>query len=506
MGIFSWFNRPGVPSDYNDAVASPSRKPRSAARNFSAAERDRLTSSFPTLQVSGNAEIRQALAPLRARSRNLANNTELGRRYIQLLKDQVIGDQGIRMIPNVRVGSEVDNDANMKLAKAWSEFIRPGRFTVDGQLSYVDVLKLFIVSLARDGELLAKHIEGRAAENRFGYAVQTLSPDHLDEQKTTRLGQSRRVIMGVEVNAFYRPTVYHLLSALPSEAFPATARVHHVPTAAREVLHAFLHDSANQVRGVPHMHAAIRSTWFLSKYQEAELVAAIQGAAKGGMFVAPDGEPHDFSDTDEDDEGEIVDYYQDAEPGTFGIAPEGHNFVPYDPTHPNQAFGDFNKGIKRDIAAGWGVSYHTLTGDLEGVNFSSAKVGQLPERDYFRGLQGFLTEHVCQVIYERWLVQAITRGEIDLPMRKLDQFLAPKWKARGWPATDARSESAANDRAIANGTRSRTAIAADSGEEWPEIAAELAEEQALADELGLNLTKTEGDDDAATPSDSNQNN
>jgi len=45
----------------------------------------------------------------------------------------------------------------------------------------------------------------------------------------------------------------------------------------------------------------------------------------------------------------------------------------YDPTHPNSAFSDFVKSIKRKISSAVNCAYNTLFVDLESVNYSSIR-------------------------------------------------------------------------------------------------------------------------------------
>lgn len=51
------------------------------------------------------------------------------------------------------------------------------------KFSWIDVQNLAIEGLARDGEVLIRHI--RNADNGFGYLLQLLEPDFLDEEYNT---------------------------------------------------------------------------------------------------------------------------------------------------------------------------------------------------------------------------------------------------------------------------------------------------------------------------------
>ena len=64
------------------------------ARRFSAAQLNRLTSGWSTLNVSANSDLRMDLEALRARSRDLANNNDYARKFLQMVETNVVGPDG----------------------------------------------------------------------------------------------------------------------------------------------------------------------------------------------------------------------------------------------------------------------------------------------------------------------------------------------------------------------------------------------------------------------------
>ena len=86
---------------------------------------------------------------------------------------------------------------------------------MDGRLSWCDSQKLAIKSVARDGELLIRHVTGRDVPNPFNYAFQLLEPDQLDEDFTAILPNGNFVFMGIEHNRWGRPVAYHILTQHP---------------------------------------------------------------------------------------------------------------------------------------------------------------------------------------------------------------------------------------------------------------------------------------------------
>ena len=347
-------------------------------------------------------------------------------------------------------------------------------------MSWKDAQRLFIESVARDGEVLLRHI--RNADNPYGYAIQFLEADHLDEDYSTRAdSKGRRVSMGVELDQFDRATGYYLWSAHPHAEFGTKQTRRRV--SADEILHAYLAERSHQSRGVPWMATTITRLKQLSGYEESELVAARVASAKMGFFTSPDGDGYSGEEYD--------DTYQplmSAEPGTFEQLPTGMNFEAFDPSHPTTAFADFERAILRGIASGLNVSYHSLSGDLTSVNYSSIRQGALEERDYYRSLQQFTIEHFIEPIFRAWLEMAMTTGEITIPVSRFDKFAdAVTWRPRGFAWIDPLKEIQANIAGLQNGLVTMQDVATQHGRDVEDVMEQIGREKQMAEQLGVTL-------------------
>jgi len=129
------------------------RKPAPKRRQFEAASTGRLFSDWLTTSKSADHELRYTLKTLRARSRELAINNDYARRFLDMTTTNVVGAKGIQLQVRARdLGGPLDQTANSILEdsfKAWGEL---GVCTVDGQMTWLDAQRMFIESVARDGE------------------------------------------------------------------------------------------------------------------------------------------------------------------------------------------------------------------------------------------------------------------------------------------------------------------------------------------------------------------
>ena len=350
--------------------------------------------------------------------------------------------------------------------------------------------------LVRDGEVFIRKRLGFGG-NEFRYALQFIEPERIDTQHFADLPNGNKIRMGIEVNADGRPIAYHILTAHPHDPRVApglrTARVE-----AKEIVHIFVAEDANQIRGLPWMVTAARKLHMLGGYEFAELTAARTAAAKMG-FLEENPEAGDVAGEPIEDDDVDGDHYMDADAGSVWRLPSGYEFKPWDPQHPTQAFPFFVKAMLRGVSAGFGVGYNNLAQDGEGINFSTMRGFSLEERAFYRTLQNFAVEHLCDTIYDDWLSFAITSGRLDVPMTAFDKFAEIRWRPRGWTWVDPAKEVAASKEEINLGLTSRRRVAASRGINFDDVVEELGEEQELAAAAGVDVSGAKASAPAPAP-------
>jgi len=452
-------------------------------RSFSGATTGRLFADFANMTRSSDSELKPALRTLRNRCRELARNDEYVRRYLQLLKTNVVGPHGISVQAKARNPDQsLDAPGNKLAENAWSRWSKAGVCTVDGRLSFVDAQRLVVETLARDGEVLVRLIPGAPNDDRF--AIQFLEADLLDEELNQKVENGNRVRMGVEVDEFGRSVAYHLLREHPGDhEFSNSYSRKHTRVPANELLHIFQPDRPHQTRGAPPMAAAINALKMLHGYREAELVAARVSAAKMGFITSPDGDGYSGDDL-EDTHTPIM----AAEPGSFEQLPAGMSISMFDPQHPVTAFSEFHKAVLRGIASSLGISYAALASDLESVNYSSIRQGALDERDHYRTLQSFLITHFIEPIFQGWLTSAMTAGSLPLPMTRYEKFSnSIIYRPRGFSWIDPVKEINAQVTGIQNGLLSMQDVANHYGADIEDVFESVQREKELAERYGISL-------------------
>ena len=461
-----------------------SRKPAAPAlpqrRAFEAAAFTRLTAGWITSSNTLDADLRAGLDTMRARSREMCQNNEYAVRFLAMVRANVIGPQGFRLQARVEnAPGKADNLANDAIEWAWFDWCKMGAGEISGRHTFTSACHAMSNVLARDGEILIRKIRGAAAGNAFGFAFQLLDPARLDTT-VNRAGasNSNAIVMGVEIDAYTRPVAYYLrTTGQAAERVPAA-----------DILHAFLPFDAEQTRGVPWMHAAIRRLHDLGGYREAAIIAARIGASKMGFFApTADADPTQLA------EGWQANGhpYMSAEPGEFGVLPAGVGFQEFDPAYPHDQFDAFIKAALRGIAAGLGVSYHGLSNDLTAVSYSSIRSGTLEERDQWRVLQDWFAAAVLEPLYQEWLRMALLSGAIKmpngsaLPAGKLDKFRPHTWQPRTWEWVDPESDANAIVTKLTHGLTTLTAEVAKTGLDLEDMLQDRQRERELFAQYGI---------------------
>ena len=465
----------------------PVESSKPAATAFRGAVNNRFTEDWILASIrSADAELRGDLRTLRKRTRELARNTPHCHRFLGLLADNIVGPHGIRLQSRpLRHDGEVDEDAAKKIEAAWLEWGDPETCSADGRNSWRGIEELTVMSEAQDGEGLVRMLPG--FKNKFGFAVQLLDPDQLDEEyNRPRSERKNEIRMGVEVDQWGRPVRYHLWDAHPFD-YQGSHRRKRIEISAQQLIHRYEIRRIGQTRGVSWFAPVLMDSQMLQALQEAELIASRMSASKGGVLYL-DGEAVGDIDMPENLEG--LDWQ--LEPGIWEMLPPGVRAELFDPQHPNSAFAEFNKIILHTIAAGLGTSYSSLTGDLSKVSFSSIRAGTLQERDIYRRLQERTYTHLHTRVFRVWLRWALSMGAIDLPLREYDRLVRHTWQPRRWDWVDPVKDLRAAQISLELGLDSRTRLAAEQGRDFAEIIEERKREDRLLGRVGVELGSNPG--------------
>lgn len=475
MGIFDVFKT---------KPQSPQVKTRSLPihkRAYAGANTGRLFDDFKSSERSADSELYPAIRRLRSRARDLARNNEYAKRYLTLLKNNVVGDRGFTLqVKALTSDGKLDESGNQAVEDRWRIWGRSGNCTVDGRLSWIEVQKLVIESCARDGEAFIRIHRNRTFQDSI--SLEIIEPDRVDEELSKRAANGNEIRMGVELNEYKRPVAYHLLSYHPGDYdfTSMSTSPKHIRVPAEQIIHVYMPLRAGQTRGETWFAPALATMKQLGALREAAVVNARVGASKMGFFTSPSGDG--FVADDLDDAVPIM----EAEPGTFHQLPQGVEFTSFDPQYPSNEFDSFHKACLKGIASGLGISYNSLSNDLESTSYSSIRQGALEERDAYRNMQSFILDAFVRKVYDAWLASTMEMGAIIVPLREYDRFRArSEFRGRAWQWVDPQKEMTAAVLGLKNGILSLQDVAANYGKDVEELLAQIQRDKSLMEQFGV---------------------
>jgi lambda family phage portal protein len=445
---------------------------------YAGAQIGRLMGDWVMGSVSADRALYSDLLTLRNRARELVISNATAARVPTLFAENVIGKDGILYQAAVRSTRDLPNKpVNKALETAWYRWSESNTASPDGRRSWCETESLIAESEPTDGEVLIRLLRG--FDNPFGFAVDLLDPDQLDEKYNVEPGDGRNEIrMGVEVDRWQRPVAYHLWNNHPSERRNRTRT--RVP--AEEIIHLYVQKRPRQTRGVTWFAPVVFDLKMLGGWREAHLVASRTASAKMGFLQQhPDAAAAPM--TPEDPTANHI--QMDADPGVIEQLPPGFTFESWDPTFPSTNFSEYDKAIVRTIATALRVSYISLSGDLSDTSYSSGRVGLLAERTVYEKLQQRHIERVSTPIFRAWLQMAMLKGAVSLPSYDATAYHACSWHPRSFPWVDPAADVETAEMELNQlKITSRSRLAAQKGLDYEELLQERQKDRDLEAQYG----------------------
>ncbi len=418
--------------------------------------------------ADANTVTQRSLPRLRSGSRDLARNNPHAKRAVEAIVGNVIGT-GISpqfMRRDVRAD---DIEALAKLHLETTECDADHRHTYRGLQS------IGFQSVIEGGDVLVRRRWRRMSD---GLAVpvqfQLLEAEYLDESKDGPVRGGGRIIQGVEYDAIGRIRQFWLFREHPGSLRPSTQSE---PVPARDIAHMLRTDRPGQVRGIPWLAPVMLALADFADFQDAQLqrqkiaacfAAFITEAFDGG------GIPNSVT---ENDDGELIDA---IEPGMLERLPPGTD-VKFGNPPGVEGYSDYTRELLHTMAAGVGISYQALTGDLRQANFANGRMGHIEfQRNIDRWREMIVIPQFCRKL-EGWWLEAVALTGIDVSGVTV-RHVPPRREIM-----DPTKEGRADKDMIRSGQKTLSQVIRASGRDPVEHLTEYAEDMKLLDKLGLKL-------------------
>ena len=323
-------------------------------RAFDGARKSRRTQSWVATNRGPNADIKGAIGTLITRCQDLVDSDPWCGRAVSVIVNNTIGE-GIEGAPA---------KATKAYNRGWQEWASSPLCDFYEKLNLFGLQSLAMRTVAVRGSVLVrKHIAPDLfREGLVPLQIQVMEPDWLDSTRDDGM----TIVGGKTYDSRGKWTGAWLWDQHPGESGISGLRMKSEWVPKSELLHIYDVRRPGQYTGVPWGAAALLLARDITDYASAELLKQKLAACFAGFVT--DANP------DSDEEGD--DITETIEPGLIQRLGAGQSMTFSDPPKV-EGFGDFMPYNLRALAAAWGITYESLTGNLSDVNFSSGRMGWL---------------------------------------------------------------------------------------------------------------------------------
>ena len=332
-------------------------RPLTAARRYEGAAVSRRTADWTTSSTGPNQEIHADLVTLRNRHRDLIRNNSWAERGVTAIVNNAIG-------PGIRC-----TWSSARRQKRWVAWYESTDCDAAGRADGYGLQSQILRAIAESGEVIVRRRPALTPGLPVPLQVQILEADYLDHTRNEALPDGGYIRLGVQFDAQDRRAGYWLHREHPGDSVRNMVGFGSVFVPAAEVLHIFLTERPNQVRGVPWGRAGYLAMRHVADYQDAQR-ERMRLAACFMAFRRVDS----LAEIPEELQPAEYNLLDKLEPGTIEYLVPGTEMQFATPPQPEDD-QSFIAAQLRAIAAAYGLPYEIITGDLSQVNFSSARMG-----------------------------------------------------------------------------------------------------------------------------------
>lgn len=471
---------------------APTPPPTTGRRMYAAARPSRLNPGWSVLNTSADTELSTSLTALRTRSRQLVRDASYAKRAHAIIVNNVIG-QGVGLQAGVLTSrNQYNNRINDDIQTQFARWASAKNCHTGGALHFHDLERAVMGQVFDAGEAFVRVWMTAFGDSIIPIGLELIEAERIADEFFQPGGASDNVggqtRFGVEQDKFGRPVAYWIRKVHPGDLRPtvigAVDTFERVPAA--QIIHLRLIDRWPQTRGEPWLHTAARRLNDMDGYSEAEIVAA-RGAANYFATIETPDPDGSLGEEQLDGTNELA-----MEPGAIERLGPGEKLNFVSPNRPNAAMDGFMRYMLREVSAGIGISYESLSRDYSQSNYSSSRMGIIDDRDLFRVHQAWYIRAFRLPIHKLWMQQAIYSNALKT-ISVADYALAPEkfedalFKPRGWTWIDPVKEIKAYQEAVASGFTTVSAVvsATGSGQDLEDVLNERRRELDAMEKLDL---------------------
>jgi lambda family phage portal protein len=454
-------------------------------------------------RVSGgdaNADSLPELEDLRERSRDLIRNEPLATGILATKVRYVIGG-GLRMHPRIDrqvlgISDEAAEVYEEQLQREWEAWAETPECDLARSLNFYEMQALSWRSTLENGDVFALLPMLERPGSPYALKVQLVeadrcsNPDGRRDDNQFAGGVEHDTVTGAPVAYHFQRTHPGALSGVKREWDRVAA--YGEASGRRQVLHLYRKLRIGQSRGVPDLAPVIELFKQLSRYTEAEIMAAVVNAmltvfietGPGTTGLGPMSPTSETGAASGDDDVKLA-------PGAIVELKHGEKISAVNPARPNSQFDPFMLAIIRRVSVALEIPYEIAILHFTS-SYSASRAASNEAWRFVITARPWVIRNLCQPVYEAFVNEAVMRGRVGLPgFLRADPvvrraWLGAQWLGPGRIQIDEKKEvEAAQLRIDSNLSTLADETAAMNGGDWEVNIAQRAREKSRIELYGL---------------------
>ena len=418
-----------------------------------ASKRKNVFRGWFTSGKDADADIVENIGDLRERSRDLFMGAPLATGALKTVRTNVVGS-GLMLAakPDAKFLGLTEDQAH-----EWKEHVErewrlwSGSVNCDAErnLNFYQLQALVMLSALMNGDVFVTTPYVPRAGSVYQLCVGLIEADRVCDPENPLPPSDANILGGVEIGEYGETVAYWICDQHPNAAPRTTTKFEKKwtrvlafgeKTGRRNVLRVMSDvERPAQRRGVPLLAPVIESLKQLSRYSEAELMAAVvsgmftvfiksNNPAEGVAGMPMPGWGYNPEAVKQDDK-DPANYAMGN--GSIVMLEDGEEVQTANPGRPNTAFDGFVTAICRQIGAALELPYELLLKHFT-ASYSASRGALLEAWKMFRMRREWLTDGFCQPVYEEFLTEAVLRGRVQAPGFFDDPVIKAAWCGADW--------------------------------------------------------------------------
>lgn len=403
------------------------------------------------IKSSAKSDINAHLDILRSRAADQVINTPIGSAAIATTTQYTVG-AGLKVFPKIKykmLNMEPDEaeEWNKKASAEFDLWASSKLCDIRKRNNFYDIQEILYKAYMTDGDSFAlfrrgynenmpytlriQAIEGNRVSNPMGQdyygitgplSVEMLAPNGVN-----------KIVNGVEVDKDGAVEAYWISNKVPYDPVEINRATNWTRIAAfgqlvgkPNVLHICHDERPEQYRGVPYLAPVLTALKQVSRYADAELVAAIMRSfftlfftSTGNSSVAGDISGVLGASTYEGEGADPQEPVVNASeyhlgPGTINALPKNIDVKSVGVDGGQAIFDSFVTQFVKQISASLNIPYEVLMKSFTS-SYSASRAALLQAWEQFKLRRAWFTRDFCQPVYEMWLVEAVATGRLEAP-------------------------------------------------------------------------------------------